>query len=362
MTRHVSDARATATAWPAGPGTGAGAARSAGEEDIVEPVDVVTIGETMVMLVPREPVPLAEASSLSLHIGGAESNVATYLAEFGHRVRWLSRVGDDPFGDMIVRQLAGAGVDTTAVIRVRGGRTGLYVKDTHAGATTVHYYRDGSPAWGLAPAALGDPLLDRARVLHLSGITAALSASARELVLAAVRERREPAPLVSFDVNYRSQLWPVPEAAPLLARIADASDLVFVGLDEAQTLWGCREPGDVRSVLPSAERLVVKDGSVGAYCFGPGGDVFVPAPRVTVVEPVGAGDAFAAGYLSAVLTGEDEKTRLRLGHLVAAAALSTHSDHARLPGHDVVRARLDLPDRDWARLDLTAPSSHDGTP
>jgi 2-dehydro-3-deoxygluconokinase len=325
-------------------------------------VDVIAIGETMVMLVPDEPVPLSQATDLSVHIGGAESNVATYLAELGHRVRWASRVGDDPFGEMIVRRLSRAGVDTTAVVRVPGGRTGLYVKDSPGGGeTTVHYYRDRSPAWDLTPATLEDPLLGRARILHLSGITAALSATARDLVLSAVRERLGPARLVSFDVNYRPKLWPVSQAAPLLAEIANASDLVFVGLDEAQTLWGCRTPQDVREVLPRPCRVVVKDGPVGAYCSGPGGDTFVPTPRVTVVEPVGAGDAFAAGYLAAVLDGAQDEARLRLGHLVAAAALSVRSDHTDLPDPAWLRKQLSLPANDWARLDLTGGSWTDRT-
>jgi 2-dehydro-3-deoxygluconokinase len=317
------------------------------------PLDVVTIGETMVMFAPVEPVPLARAPRLAMYAGGAESNVATHLAELGHHVRWASRLGDDPFGELILRELEDAGVDTRAVVRVPGGRTGVYVKDTHAGSTAVYYYRDRSAARGLTPAVLGDPLLDGARILHLSGITAAISDSSRAMVLAGVRERPDPSRLVSFDVNYRPGLWPAETAAPLLAEVADRSDLVFVGLDEARVLWDCRDPGDVRAVLPSPGTVVVKDGEVGAYSLGPGGDVFVPSPRVRVVEPVGAGDAFAAGYLAAVLEGEAEEARLRVGHLLAAGALSVTSDHGRLPGRAWLRRHLEISAGEWSRLDLS---------
>lgn len=317
------------------------------------PVEVVTIGETMVMFVPLEPVPLTEAASLAIHIGGAESNVATYLAELGHRVRWASRLGDDPFGDRILRELDLVGVDTSAVVRVPGGRTGLFVKDPYGGHTTVHYYREQSPARQLAPAALGDPLLAGGRILHLSGVTAALSADSRDLVRTAVRDRLDPHRLVSFDVNYRPKLWTTDEAAPVLAELADASDLVFVGLDEAQKLWGCTAAADVRKLLPDPATVVVKDGPVGAYCFGAAGELFVPTPRATVVEPVGAGDAFAAGYLAAVLEGENDEVKLRLGHLVAAAALTVPSDHARLPPRAWLQAHVALPVGEWARLDLS---------
>jgi 2-dehydro-3-deoxygluconokinase len=312
-------------------------------------VDVVTIGETMVMLVPPGPVPLADADTLAVHVGGAESNVAVYLVELGYRVRWVSRLGDDPLGELVLRRLGSSGVDTSAVVRVPGGRTGLYLKDPRDGSTTVHYYRERSPACELGPDALADPLVGGGRILHLSGITAALSATARELVRAALRP--VPGRLVSFDVNHRPGLWPADEAAPVLAELADAADLVFVGFDEAQRLWGCATPADVRALLPRPATVVVKDGAVGAYCFGVG-QVFVPAPKVTVVEVVGAGDAFAAGYLAGVLAGADERARLRLGHLVAASALRVRGDLARLPSPSWLRQRVDLPADEWARLEL----------
>jgi 2-dehydro-3-deoxygluconokinase len=217
----------------------------------------------------------------------------------------------------------------------------------------VHYYREQSPATELAPDMLADPLLAGGRILHLSGITAALSECTGKMVATAVRERPDPTRLVSFDVNYRPKLWPVDVAAPVLAEIADQADVVFVGFDEAQKLWGCTTAADVRALLPRPATVVVKDGAVGAHGFGPDGEVFVPTPKVTVVEPVGAGDAFAAGYLAGVLAGDGEEGRLRLGHLVAAAALSVRSDHAHLPPASWLRQRVTMPANEWAGLDLS---------
>ncbi len=315
--------------------------------------DVVTIGETMVMLVPAEGGPLSDATGLAVHVGGAESNVAACLAGLGHRARWISRLGDDPFGDLILRRLTAAGVDTSAVERVPGGRTGLYLKDTGEARTTVHYYRDGSPARALSPAVLRDPAVAGARVLHLSGITAALSATARDLVRTAVRAPRPTGGTVSFDVNHRAGLWPAETAAPVLAELADAADTVFVGLDEAAVLWGCGTPQDVRDLLPGAGTVVVKDGAVGAYALRARETVFVPTPRVTVVEPVGAGDAFAAGYLAGLLDGADESVRLRYGHLMAATALGVAGDHTAPPPGALLRRHLALSEAAWAALDLT---------
>jgi 2-dehydro-3-deoxygluconokinase len=316
-------------------------------------VDVVTIGETMVLLVPQDQVPLADADGLAVHVGGAESNVAVHLVALGHRARWVSRLGDDPFGDLVLRRLAAAGVDTSAVVRVPGGRTGLYVKDPRGERTAVHYYRDRSPATTLTPDTLADPQVADGRILHLSGITAALSPSARDLVRAAMGR---PGRLVSFDVNHRPALWPAGEAAGVLAELADAAGLVFVGLDEARALWGCATAADVRDLLPHPDTVVVKDGAVGAYSFGAGGERFVPAPKVAVVEPVGAGDAFAAGYLAGVLDGADETARLRLGHLVAASTLVVRGDHGRLPPRSWLRRQIGLPADEWATLALSGES------
>jgi hypothetical protein len=188
-------------------------------------------------------------------------------------------------------------------------------------ATRVYYYRAGSAASRLRP----ETRVPRAALTHLSGITAALSSSCAALVDRLLAERR-----CSFDVNYRPGLWPVDRAAPILRELAARAEIVFVGLDEAQTLWGVSTVADVRALLPQPTVLVVKDGAVGATSFHPGGTDFVPTPPVDVVEPVGAGDAFAAGYLAGLLRGLPETDRLALGHRVAAAALTVTGDVATL--------------------------------
>ncbi len=315
---------------------------------------VATVGETMVVLAPDPPGPLAGAGTLAVGVGGAESNVAAYLARLGHHAVWASRVGADPFGRLVVTQLAAAGVDVAAVTVDPDAPTGLYVKDPAPEGSRVHYYRAGSAAARLDRTVLADPRLAGARVLHLSGITAALSDSCRDLVAHALTREPLPGTLLSFDVNHRPGLWPADRAAPVLRRLADRADIVLVGLDEAARLWGCVDPAGVRRVLPSPSVVVVKDGPVAATALPRHGPpTAVPALPVRVVEPVGAGDAFAAGYLSALLRGLDPVSQLRYGHLLAGHALRVPGDTAVLPGRD----RLDAlaashPDR-WATLDLT---------
>ena len=179
-----------------------------------------------------------------------------------------------------------------------------------------------------------------ARYVHVSGITAALSASCADLLAYGLAERPVGGAVMSFDVNYRPALWPPERAAPVLAELANQADLVFVGLDEAGVLWGCGSADDVRSVLAGPAALVVKDGAVGATAFGTGGVTFVPAPAVDVVEPVGAGDAFAAGYLFGTLRGMDVRARLAVGHKLAAASLTTADDVGAAPNVDVLLASL----------------------
>ncbi|MFG2550587.1 sugar kinase [Streptomyces sp. NPDC048581] len=300
----------------------------------IEPTaaDVVCLGETMAVLSPPDDRPLADQPALRLSIGGAESNVACGLAALGHRVAWLSRVGDDPFGRRIVAELAARGVEVSAVGIDPHHPTGVYFKDPGPYATRPLYYRSGSAAARMGPELARSPELQGARVVHLSGITAALSDSCGRL-LEEVVVRRTPwtdgtRPLVSFDVNHRPALWSTHggDAAGTLRDLARAADLVFVGRDEAEALWGTAHPDDIAELLAPAPRVVVKDAEHGATSYTAGAVTFVPALDVEVVEPVGAGDAFAAGYLSGVLKDMDEPSRLRLAHLTAATALRSRDD------------------------------------
>ncbi|MFJ9539058.1 sugar kinase [Streptomyces sp. NPDC101225] len=312
---------------------------------------VVCLGETMAALAPSAPGPLDTAEDLRLSVAGAESNVAMYLADLGRAVSWLSALGDDAFGRRVRAAVAAAGVDVTGVRTDPRRPTGLLVKDPGRERTRVHYYRRGSAASALGPEWLEDERVRSAALLHLTGVTPALSPSCRELVeraLATPPCRRPYA--VSFDVNHRPALWPQGTAAEVLRALADRADIVFVGLDEAQDLWGAElEPGDVRRLLTGPRVLVVKDGGRAAHAFtGAAGEVCtVPAPRTEVVEPVGAGDAFAAGFLAGLLRGEDLRRALRLGHVTASSALRVTGDHGPLPDAATISCLLDLGDEDW---------------
>lgn len=332
--------------------------------------DVVCLGESMVTFLPSRPGRLADVPSFDRAIGGAESNVACALARAGHSARWLSRVGADGFGDHLVAAVAGHGVDVGGVTRDASRPTGIYFRthgerptapadgaDTGAPVSEVAYYRAGSAASAMSPDTVGLEHADSGRVLHLSGITAALSDGCRTLMrtLLAPRPGR---PLVSFDINYRVGLWDG-DPADVLLELARGADLVFVGEDEAEAAWGVTGgPSAVRAALPEPAVLVVKQGGHGAVAFArrPETDedetVAAAALHVDVVNPVGAGDAFAAGFLSGTLRGLTLRERLRLGHLTAAAALTEPGDVALPPTPEHADRLTALDDEAWGTLRL----------
>ncbi|MFD5977523.1 sugar kinase [Streptomyces bacillaris] len=364
---------------------------AAGTAHAAATTDVVCLGESMVTFLPSQPGRLADVPSFGRGIGGAESNVACALAAAGHRAAWVGRVGADGFGDHLVETIAGYGVDTSAVRRDPDRPTGIYFRTATDRGTEAHevaYYRAGSAASAMSPANVPYEELFAGRILHLSGITAALSADC----LALLRELTAPRPgrpLVSFDVNHRPRLWRDGDAGVLL-ELASRCDLVFVGEDEAEEAWGIVGAEAIRAALPEPSVVVVKRGSAGATVFasglrpGPrssnagGADIgsrpthvggaeageraaqaadrdtvtVVPALRVDVVAAVGAGDAFAAGFLSATLRGLPVRDRVRHGHLMAAAALTVPGDLTEPPARDHADRLVALDDGAWGRLRL----------
>lgn len=289
--------------------------------------EVLAIGETMVLVAPADAEPLESAIDFRLDPGGAEANVASHLAALGHHAAWIGAVGDDALGRRLCAELATRGVDVSYVPVDVAAPTGLYVKDPGAG---VLYYRRGSAA-----SRMDETLLDRipslrdVRLVHLTGITPALSAGCRGLVEAIFDHARSYGTLISFDVNHRPALWPPGVAPDQLRALADRAYVAFVGQDEAEALWGATSAEEVRELLPGPAYVVIKDGPVGATEIGVDGSWHEPAPNVTVVEAIGAGDAFAGGYLAALLEGAESAVRLRRGHERAAIVLGITSDFPR---------------------------------
>ncbi|MFC4224236.1 sugar kinase [Lysinibacter cavernae] len=312
-------------------------------------IDVVCAGESMAMFVPTKQGAPSASSLYQISVAGAESNVATYLRMLGLNSSWVSRVGSDAFGRFILGHLADEGVDVTHAEIDDTKPTGAAFKNRTADDTHVDYYRSSSAFSGIGPSTAAKATALNPAIIHISGITLALSESCRDFI-AHILANRSADSLVSFDVNWRPALWEHTEVESPADRIlatAQASDIVLVGLDEAEALWGHTNVAEVRALISAPTILVVKQGASGCTVFNDGQVIPVPALFVNVVEPVGAGDAFAAGFLAGYLERRSIRDSARLGTIVASSALSVSTDVGPLPPPEFIATLLNLEDSDW---------------
>ncbi|MGY2872823.1 2-dehydro-3-deoxygluconokinase [Marmoricola sp. URHA0025 HA25] len=297
---------------------------------------VVTLGETMGLVSSENPGPMMRGSSMRLSFGGSESNVAIGLRRLGIPCAWIGRVGDDIVGHIIERELAAEGV-TTLVHRDPARPTGLMVKARRSDQfASVTYYRRGSAGSGLAPDDVPADILTTAVLLHVTGITPALSASASEAVEHAVHVASDAGVLISLDLNYRSRLWSPEHANVVYQRLLPQVDIVFGGEDEASIVVGDRNPESLAHALAEygPKEVVIKRGASGALACAEGRSTTIPAVPVHPIDTVGAGDAFVAGYLASRLRNEPMARRLRTAVVAGALACLTVGDWEGLPHRD----------------------------
>jgi 2-dehydro-3-deoxygluconokinase len=298
---------------------------------------LVTLGETMALLSSDQVGRLRHASVLRLGVAGAESNVAIGVRRLGVPAAWTGRVGDDELGQLILRELRAERVDVAAAKVDPGAPTGLMLKEQRtAELARVVYYRRGSAGSRLAPGDLDEATVTGAGVLHLTGITPALSASARAAVYAAAETARGAGVPVSLDFNYRRALWSAAEAAAELRDLTAAAEVVFAGDDEAALVVGERDPAGMAAALArlGPRHAVVKRGADGAVAVVDGAVHEVPALPVQAVDSVGAGDAFVAGYLAELLAGSGPAECLRTAAACGAFAVTAPGDWEGFPTRD----------------------------
>ena len=304
--------------------------------------DIVTLGECLVAFVASTPGPLAEATTFERYVAGAEANVAVGLARLGHGVAYIGNVGSDGFGTAIVRALRGEGVDIRHLTVVEDGRTGVMFRERRAvGAMDVVYHRAGSAGSMVSVDDVeraDDDGLFAARWLHLTGITPALSGSARAATTRARDLARDAGATISLDVNLRRRLWSEDEAASVLRDLAAGVDVVLGSPDELALIAGVDGDAPVEEAVHAVAQLgpssvVAKLGSEGALGFESGGKAVLESGFgvPTVIDPVGAGDAFCAGFIAGRLDGVDLATALRMGNACGALAVAVSGDQAGLP-------------------------------
>ncbi len=292
-------------------------------------LDLLTLGEPLISLTAAGRLPASPV--LQKSIGGAEANVAIGLARLGLRVAYVSRVGEDPFGDEIVRTLRGEGVDVAGVQRSTTRPTGLMVKELRSPADVrVHYYRQGSAVTELG----GAGELRQARYVHATGITLALGAGPATAVRELVEAAKATAAGVSFDPNIRRKLWSVDEAVAAVRAILPLVDDLLLSEAEALAIAGADSLQGALVWLTDRKiaRIVVRRGAEGAIGLTEGERIEVAAQAPgPVVDCVGAGDAFTVGYLFERLAGASFASALTTGAWAAGQVVTHLGDYEGLP-------------------------------
>jgi 2-dehydro-3-deoxygluconokinase len=305
---------------------------------------VLTLGETMALLDPLEGG-LGNGALLTLRVAGTESNVGVGLSRLGVETAWISRLGTDPLGDLVLSTLAAEGLDLRWVRRDPEAPTGLFFKWRTAGRSQVLYYRRGSAASRLEPSDVPDEAFDNVAVVHLTGITTALSSSAREAVVDIARRARERDATIVFDPNWRPALWPSPEdAAAAQSAVLPYVDWYLCGDEEGRMLFGTSTPEETLGAIVAAgvHEAVVRARSPGTFLRVQGHPTVVPPPAVAaVVDEIGAGDGFAAGFIFGLLQGWSPAECVRAGNLVAVRALAGTGDWETLPYLTEIRVELE---------------------
>jgi len=282
---------------------------------------------------------LDDTRTLDMELAGAESNVSVALARLGWHVGWASRMPDHVLANALLRALRSDGVDISAVKRVPDERLGTYFIEfaTPPRTTQVIYDRADSAASHMTVDDIDWDYLLNTRILHLTGITAALSDSCYSVLVEAIQRARAAGVTVSFDVNHRAKLWDAATAGNKLRPLIAEADILFCKGADATALFGCQgEPRQLMTELGSltrAQALFCTFGEKGAAVLSGKEFVFQPAVPVQIVDRIGSGDAFAAGGLDGWLSSNDSLVSfsnmhegLRRGVALAAIALSQFGD------------------------------------
>ncbi len=293
---------------------------------------LVTVGETMGLVIQTQAGSLRNGEAMVFGMGGSESNVAIGVRRLGMPATWIGRVGDDPPGHLILRELRAERV--RAITVTDPAPTGLMMRWRPSGAHgRVTYYRRESAGAHLQVADIPEAVVREADVLHVTGITLALGPGPAETVSHAVAVARAAGVTVTLDLNYRLALWSQEEAEPVLAAVVRQADVVFAGETEAEIVTHTADP--LRAVLAleamGPEQVLIKRGAQGCLARISGATLEQPAPAVSVVDTVGAGDAFVAGYLAELMTGAEPAARVRTAVAAGAFAVTVSGDWEGMP-------------------------------
>lgn len=284
----------------------------------------------MVSFVPHINESLRYGASLKMYIAGAESNTAIGVQRLGHCASFITRVGDDSFGQYILRMIRAEGVDTSYVKIDPEYPTGIMFKEPlPSQETSVHYYRMGSAASHLSIQDISEEAISQAKILHFTGITPILSDSCKQAVFQSMEIAAASQCAISFDPNIRIKLWKQNDYSALMREIIKKSSYLLLGLEEASVLYGTDDIQKLCSTIFATGKLqylAIKNGSNGAWVCDNDKILHIPPVPCNCIDPVGAGDAFNAGFLSGVLKGESLSVCGSIAAVTGARATETSGD------------------------------------
>ncbi|NMO95984.1 sugar kinase [Paenibacillus lemnae] len=295
--------------------------------------DVITFGESMGLLYPQGPRGIGKGGTMSQSFGGAESNLAIGLARLGCTAGWFGQLGHDPIAQGIVKTLRGEGVDVSRARFTSSAPTGLMLREQFRGKSSVYYYRAGSAASKMTPDLVDPSYIADSRILHFTGITAALSPSCLDTIRHVISLCKESGVKISFDPNLRLKLWSIEEARPVLLELAESCDYFLPGFDECKLLYQTEDENEIFSQLRKLNAVtVVKSYNDGNVIVEQDNLITVPFHKVDdVVDTVGAGDGFCAGFLAGISKGYSTEEALQLAVLTGAMVIQAIGDWEALP-------------------------------
>lgn len=296
--------------------------------------EVVTLGETMVSFNPTQPLPLEHVFQFEKHIAGAESNVCIALSRLGHSTGWISKLGNDPFGYYIRNCIRGEGVDTSQCTFTDENPTGLLFKEKKTNQINVYYYRENSAASYLSPDNINENYIKNAKVLHITGITATLSDNCKDAVFKAIKIAKRYNVIIVLDPNIRSKIWIENKSREILRDLTEQADILLPGLDEGKIITGKHTPEEIGEELNKYDEktVIIKLGSEGAYYHTDKNKGYIEAAKIKqVIDPIGAGDGFAAGIISGVLKKQSIEETIMKAHAIGAIVVESSGDVEGLP-------------------------------
>lgn len=306
--------------------------------------EVVTLGEPLVQLNAVTPGPLHEVNYFEKHVAGAEANFAVASVRMGLSAGMISRVGDDPFGTAVIQTLRGRGIDTSHITVEKGAFTGIYfVQRSYPvpGNSEVFYYRKGSAASHMSPSDVDPAYIESAKLLHVTGITPAISESCRAACYAAAKIARKAGVKVSLDTNIRLKLWSERQAKESILQLLSIVDIVFTDDTDSNILVGSTGPSAAHAIMSKGPQVVVlKRGEKGASAYTKSGVFNEKSYKVPVVDVIGAGDAFAGVFASGFLKGWRIRKCLKAGNAAGSLVVTVRGDQENIPTEKDLREFL----------------------